>query len=338
MTLKVGILGMGFMGNCHFNAYKGVEKARVAALCDRDAGKLRDDAGVAGNIAGAGQKKNLAGVKTYTDASRLIADPEIDVVDITLPTYMHAEWTIRALRAGKQVICEKPMAISSAAALKMCAAARKARRQLFIGHCIRFWPAYEVAREIVRKGAYGKVHSAVFYRISPRPVWSWKNWLMNNSLSGNATLDLHIHDADFILYLFGKPKAVCSHGAGSARAGFEHIVTAYDFGGNKAVIAEGGWGFESKHPFSMTFRIGMDKASLALHADGKLMLYKPGCAPEAVNVPPGDGYGRELAHFIECIASGRKSDVVSPESAMGSVKLVEAEIKSAAGGKKIKFN
>lgn len=337
MTVKVGMLGMGFMGNCHFNAYRGVEKARVTALCDCDGKKLRDNSGVAGNIGGVGQKKDLTGIKTCTEAARLIADPDIDVVDITLPTYLHAEWSIKALSAGKHVICEKPMALSSLDARKMTVAARQARRQLFIGHCIRFWPAYEVAREIIRGNKYGKVFSAVFSRISPKPTWSWNNWLLNPKLSGNAALDLHIHDADFILYLFGKPKSVCSHGAGSARSGFEYIVTSYEFAGNNVVIAEGGWGYESTYPFSMTFRVAMEKASLALHADGKLMLYQSGRDPETVAVPPGDGYGRELAHFIDCIAAGGQSRIVSPESAMLSVQLVQTEIKSAITGKRIKF-
>ena len=337
MTVKVGILGMGFMGNCHFNAYQGVAGARITALCDCDAAKLRKEAGVTGNIGGAGQKKDLSGVKTYTEASRLIVDPEVDVVDITLPTYLHAEWTVKALKAGKHVICEKPMALSSAEARKMADVARRFRRRLFIGHCIRFWPAYEVARKIVRGNRHGKVLSAVFARISPKPTWSWNNWILDPKLSGDAALDLHIHDADFVLYLFGKPKAVCSHGYGSARTGFGHIVTSYDYAGKNAIIAEGGWIYENKYPFSMTFRIAMEKASLALHSDGKLMLYRPGRDPETVDVPAGDGYGRELAHFIGCIATGKKSDIVSPESAALSVQLVETEIKSAAAGKTMKF-
>lgn len=337
MTVKVGILGMGFMGNCHFNAYQSVKEARVAALCDCDGNKLRSDAGVAGNISGSERKKDLAGVKTYTDASRLLADPQVDVVDITLPTYLHAEWTIKALKAGKHVICEKPMALSSGEAKKMIAVAGQTRRKLFVAHCIRFWPPYEAAREIIRENKYGKVLSAVFVRVSPRPAWSWNNWLLISRLSGNAVLDLHIHDSDFILYAFGKPKAVCSYGAGSARAGFEHIVTSYDFGRTPVVIAEGGWDYAKGFPFSMTFRIAMEKAALALQADGKLMLYQTGRDSVALDVPAGDGYGRELAHFIDCIANGKISGVVSPESAMLSVKLVEAELKSAVTAKKTRF-
>jgi len=328
---------MGFMGNCHFNAYRGVPGARICALCDCDGDKLRENAGVTGNIGGAGQKKSLAGVKVYTEASLIIADPEVEVVDITLPTYLHAEWTIKALKAGKHVICEKPMALSAHDAHEMAEVARRTRRRLFIGHCIRFWPAYVTAKEIIQGKKYGKVLSAVFARISPRPAWSWKNWILKPELSGNAALDLHIHDADFMLHLFGRPAAVCSHGCGSARAGFEHIVTSYDYGKNKVIIAEGGWGYENKYPFSMTFRIAMEKATLALHADGKLMLYRPGIEPQAIEIPEGDGYGRELAHFVGCIASGKKSHVVSPESAALSVQLVESEIKSAATGKTIKF-
>jgi predicted dehydrogenase len=255
-----------------------------------------------------------------------------------LPTYLHAKWTIRALKAGKHVICEKPMALSSLDARKMVSAARQANRRLFIGHCIRFWPAYEVARKIIQSGAHGRVHSAVFARISPKPGWSWRSWLLNPKLSGNAALDLHIHDADFVLYLFGRPKSVCSHGSGSSLSGFEHIVTSYNLGKGNIVIAEGGWGYKEQYPFSMTFRVAMEKASLALHADGKLMLYQSGREPKNVNVPAGDGYSRELAHFIDCLAAGRKSNVVSPESAMQSVQLVEAEIKSAATGKTIRFN
>lgn len=307
------------------------------ALCDCDRNKLRDDAGVTGNIGGSEHKKDLSGISIYIDAFRLLADPQVDVVDITLPTYLHAEWTIKALKAGKHVICEKPMALSSGEAKKMVAAAKQARGKLFVAHCIRFWPAYEVARQIIKEGRYGKVLSAVLARVSPKPAWGWNNWLLTPRLSGSAALDLHIHDTDFVLHVFGRPKSVCSHGNGSVRSGFEHIITSYDFGRTPVVVAEGGWGYASGFPFSMTFRVAMEKATLALHADGKLMLYQPGRDPVAVDVPAGDGYGRELAHFIDCIANDKRSNVVSPESAMLSVKLVEAEIKSAVAGKKVQF-
>ena len=96
MTTKVGILGLGFMGNCHFNAYRTFHDVQLTALCDIDPAKLQADAGVAGNIATGAARKDLSGVKTYTDAELLLADPDVEVVDVALPTYLHAKWAIRA--------------------------------------------------------------------------------------------------------------------------------------------------------------------------------------------------------------------------------------------------
>jgi predicted dehydrogenase len=337
MAVNVGIVGLGFMGNCHFNAHAANEAARVAALCDIDPKRLQADAAVAGNIAAGGGQKQLAGVKTYTDAEQLFADPDVEVVDITLPTYLHAEYAIRALQAGKHVICEKPMAVCSADAKKMAAAAKKARRRLFVAQCIRFWPAYAAAREIIRSRKHGKVRSAVFTRLSPTPTWSWKGWLHDARKSGSAALDLHIHDADYVLYLFGKPKSVFSRGCGSLRKGFEHIVTTYDYGGSSLIVAEGGWEYNASFPFSMTFRVVMDRATLELAADGNLKLHRSEGSSAVVPVAEGDGYSLELRHFIDCVASRCATTIVPPESAVQSVRLVEAEVKSAATGKPVKI-
>ena len=96
MTTKVGILGLGFMGNCHFNAYKTFDDVQVTALCDIDPAKLQADAAVAGNIASGAGPKDLSAVKTYADVEPFLADADVEVVDITLPTYLHAEFAIRA--------------------------------------------------------------------------------------------------------------------------------------------------------------------------------------------------------------------------------------------------
>jgi predicted dehydrogenase len=336
MTLRIGIIGMGGMGNFHFRAYQGIPGVKVTAICDVEPDKLRGDKGAQINVGGSGAKKNLAGVKTTTRAAAVFADPKIDVVDLCLPTYLHAKYAVQALRAGKHVICEKPMARNSAQAAQMVAAAKKARRMLFVAHCIRFWPAYEMAREMLRSGKYGRLLSANFVRVGGRPLWGWKNWFMDPARSGAAALDLHIHDADYILFALGKPKAVRSVGSGFARGRFDHIVTAYDYGDGSLVVAEGAWDYAGKFPFSMTFRLSMEKAALELQPDGVLKLHPQGKESRVLKVPAGDGYHRELKHFIDCIAKRRKSPVVAPESAMMSVRLVEAEIESAKKGKAVR--
>ncbi len=328
MTLRVGIIGLGCMGNCHMGAYEKVKGARVVAVCDIDEKKRQGDIGVFG-------KRDLSGLRIYDKAKEILADPAIDVIDVCLPTHLHAELSCAALAVGKHVICEKPMARTSDECKKMVQAAKRSGKQLFLAHCIRFWPHYAKAREIVLSGEYGAVRSARFFRVGSKPTWSWNNWLHTAKCSGLAALDLHIHDVDFVQYLFGKPKAVRSTGMSVSPGGYDHIVTTYDYGKDKLVMAEGAWEYAPGFPFGMTFSIMMERASLDLDKTLTLTLYPEKGKSRAVRVPKGDGYTHELQHFVNCLAKGQGSDIVTPESALQSVQLVEAEIESAKSGKPV---
>ena len=335
MATRVGIMGLGFMGMTHFDTYARIKGAKVVAICDVDPKKLAGDwSSIAGNIGGPGARRDLSGIRTYSRARDLYADPDVDVIDVTLPTDRHMATTIAALKAGKHVICEKPMARTGSQCLRMIEAARKARRRLFVAHCIRYWPDYAKTRDIVRSGRHGKVLSAIFTRLSATPTWGYQNWILNAKSSGAAALDLHIHDADFVLYTFGKPKTVTSHGAGFRRGRVDHIVTSYQYPGNKLVVAEGAWEYHPTFPFTMSFRIMMEKATLTFDTNG-LMLHTAGAKSRPIKVKAGDGYEHELRDFVNCIAKNRKSDVVSLKSAMQAVKLCEAEIRSATSGRTV---
>jgi len=339
MALRIGIVGLGFMGKMHFDTYARMKKAKVVAICDVDPKKRSGDwSGIAGNIGAKGKKVDLAGIRVYARLADMLADPAVEVVDVTLPTYLHAPAVVAALKAGKHVICEKPMAVNSREAARMVTSARRARRRLFVAHCIRFWPAYAVAREIVRSGKWGRVLTAAFRRFSTTPTWSWRNWLQDPRKSGVAALDLHVHDADFVLYTFGKPKAVTCHGGGLGPRRMDHLYASYDFGAGKLVTAEGAWEFAPGFPFSMSFTIAMQKATLNLGPDLKLRLHRVNGVTSDVPVPAGDGYGHELAHFVQCIRKNRPSPVVSPESALQSVKLVEAEVRSARSRRTVRVS
>lgn len=337
--LRLGIVGLGFMGKAHFASYAAIPDAEVVALADVDKAKLEGGfLQTAGNFSTSGAAHaDLSCLKKYDTAEKMFKDPDIDVVDITLPTFLHAEFAIKALKAGKHVICEKPMAVDSKAAAKMIAAATKAKRKLFVAHCIRFWPSYVKARDIVASKEYGKLISATFNRLSATPLWSWKNWLQDEKQSGLAALDLHIHDADFVTYLMGKPKSVTSFAGGFKKGRADHIITSYEYAPGQLVVAEGAWEYASSFEFTAYFRIAMEKATLEMRpGTGALMLHPIGGEPAEVKIPRDDAYVAELGHFVDCIRSGKKSDVVTPESAMASVNLVEAELKSAATGKTVK--
>jgi predicted dehydrogenase len=338
--IRVGVVGIGFMGKMHFGVHQASGKSRVVAIADVNEAKLRGDwSAIAGNIDDPSAKQvNLAGIKTYAKVEDLIHDPAVDLVDITLPTYLHARYAVAALKAGKHVLCEKPIALTMEQANVMVAAAKKARGHFMVAQCIRFWPEYEVAKELVEKKTYGAVYSASFRRVSATPVWGWRNWLQKHRLSGGAVIDLHIHDIDYINYLFGVPKAVSAAGITKTSGGVDHIVCNYTFGRkNLQVSAEGGWGMHPAFPFSMAFTIVCAQATIdyssakspaltVFTSDGKAVV------PE---VPAGHGYSREIDYFLTCVQEGRKPTRVTAEGARDALRVAWAEIRSVESGRRV---
>jgi len=339
--VKVGILGVGFMGTMHFNTYRAYRRAKVVALSDVDPKKLAGDwSSIAGNIEDARMAAvDLSGISPYAKPADLFKDASVDVVDITLPTYLHAKYAVAALKAGKHVICEKPMALTLADCDKMIAAAKAARRQLMIAHCIRFWPEYQVLKQIIDSKEYGKALSATFWRKSLTPTWSWEGWLMAEQRSGGAVVDLHIHDTDFVNYLFGVPKAVYSRGVVGAvtKSAVDHVVTHYVYERGPVVVAEGGWAMAPGFGFTHGFCVVLQKATV--EHDGKtgtpLTVHPLEGKSFKPRVAKGDGYIGELRYFIDCIASGKKPTLVTTRDARNALKVCLAEARSVKTGKAV---
>jgi predicted dehydrogenase len=138
--IRVGIAGIGFMGMTHFRAYPQSRGARVTAIAAREAHKRAGDwRSIKGNFGAPGEKIDLKGIHAYADWRELIADPDVDLIDVCLPPAMHAEVSIAALNAGKHVFCEKPIALELADAARMVRAAERAGRLLMIGHVLPFF-------------------------------------------------------------------------------------------------------------------------------------------------------------------------------------------------------
>jgi predicted dehydrogenase len=123
--LKVGIIGMGMMGWFHARRYLAMADAELVAIADVTPERLEATEAVVGNLADAGQAADLDALARYGDGSALIAEADVDVVDICLPSFLHAPYTIEALNAGRHVICEKPMALGVDEADRMIDAARR---------------------------------------------------------------------------------------------------------------------------------------------------------------------------------------------------------------------
>ena len=205
--IKVGIIGIGFMGVTHFKALQQVKEARVGAISTRDAKRLSGDwRSIQGNFGDAGGVQDLSSVMAYPDWTDLLADDKIDLVNICLPTHLHREVTLAALAAGKHVLVEKPLALSLKDCDAMIAAARQANRLLMVGQVLRFFPAFAEAHAIISGGQYGALQAAHLKRIITAPAWAKDDHFTDAAKSGGPAIDLHIHDTDFVHYLAGVPQ------------------------------------------------------------------------------------------------------------------------------------
>ncbi|MFN8453143.1 MAG: Gfo/Idh/MocA family oxidoreductase [Anaerolineae bacterium] len=301
--LKVGILGAGFMGSTHARAFAKLPEVQVIAISSRSqekAAKLAEE----------------VGAEAVTDFMALATDPRIDLISNTLPTNLHQDPTIAALKAGKHVFLEKPMGLSVAECDAMIAVAQEQKRLLMIAHVLRFWPEYMALVEFVHSGALGKPLSATASRLSARPAWG--DWFQNPAWTGGAVLDLQVHDLDTLNWLFGTPQSVYAQGQKGMFGGWDHALTTVDYGGVKA-FAEGTILMPDGYPFTMTLWVLCEKGSVefTFRAGGTgvetgttfgttLMIYEAGKEPRRLDAPGGDGYEAQVAEFVACVREGRQ--------------------------------
>ena len=335
--LKVGIVGFGFMGRMHFRHWKMLPDVKIVAVCDANPNIREDTKKGVGNIAGAEGEIDLRGIELFRDLDEMIAKARPDAISLTLPTYLHAEYSEKALSQGVHVLCEKPMALTVTDCDRMIQAARKSGKVLQIGHCVRFWPEYAKAKETVDGGEYGRVVAGMFQRLGAPPGWSVDNWFIDEKRSGGMALDLHIHDSDYVQYLFGMPKSVCSHGAKGPAGQLIHMVTTYDYGEDRLIIAEGGWGMTTAFGFEMSFNLILERATIVYDLTRKPMFRV--CPTTGKEFTPpvadGDGYVREIEHFAKVVQGRPVPEVITLEQSRNSVRIVEAEKKSISRKEKI---
>lgn len=325
--IQVGLIGLGGMGGMHFNCYQNNPDAKIVAVCDVDEAKLSGE-GVKLNIGGGGQM-DLSGIKTYRDANELINDPDVQMVDICLPTSLHAQYAISTLRAGKPVLCEKPIALTDEEAAQMEAAQSEGGQQLMIGHCLRYWPQYLKAHEIISSGEYGKPLYARFHRGGATPTWSWDGWLQDGKRSGGAVLDMHIHDADTALWWFGAPQSITADG--HVINGLPMSVDAtWRYEDGPLVYLHGSWD-NNGGPFRMSYKVVMEKATVVWDSSvgDAVQLFVNG-ETQSIETPGTMAYQAEIDDFIACLSEGHTVTRVTPQGSRETLRAVLEELRQIA--------
>ncbi len=341
--MNVAIAGFGFMGRMHYGCWKKVPEVRVAALCDRDRRQF-DEPAAAGNVSGADASCDFGEAAIYEDFETMLDEAKPDVVDITLPTFLHVPTATLALARGIHVLCEKPMALNAADCDQLLAAWCKAPSgtDLMIGQCLRFRGEYVYAKRLIESGEYGRVIAARFGRYSLPPGWTrdgGKSWFFDESRSGGVALDLHIHDTDMVNFLFGMPAAVTSSAYYDNDGAMIHISTLYDVDG-PSVVADGGWGMAKSFGFERGFQIVFERASLvmATNRQPEFCLYPMDGKPFVPELPVStDAYQNEINWFVDKLKGFPVAAVTSPEACRDSVKIVDAEKLSATNKKPVQI-
>ena len=332
--LNFAIAGFGGLGKVHFNNVLALERERgdirLTSICDIDESRFIE--AVATNLGGSTLQMDLSCYNLYTDFNEMLEKEPLDFIITALPTYLHEKYAVMALEKGLHVFSEKPMARTLAQCNNMIRKAQESNKRLMIGQCLRYWPEYTTLKRFLDSGEFGKVVRAEFSRYSPTPTWSCNNWLMDFEKSGCAPLDLHIHDIDCINWMFGVPNAVSSRATNSISK-YDSIITTYHYD-DKLVTSVCDWGMANSYPFQMVFMIRLEKAVIQLK-DNVLMIYPDNGEAYSPEVVAGSAYANELNDFIDCISQNKELSVVTPESAMLSVKIALAEMESAEKGEMV---
>ena len=345
--IRIGIAGIGFMGMVHYLTYQRIRGARVAALCEQDSKRLAGDwREIQGNFGPTGKNMDLSGIARYGDLDEMLDDESLDVIDVTLPPGLHAEIAIKALRAGKHVFCEKPMALTPRDCDRMSAAATKADRLLMVGHVLPFYPEYAWAYKTIQSGKYGQLLGGSFRRVISDPQWLPNYWSADRV--GGPMLDLHVHDAHFIRLLFGMPDKVTSQGRLHCElAQFWH--TQFHYTDQPYVVeATSGTIDQQGRPFEHGFEIHLERATLAfdfavIGGEGRMLL-EPTLFdvkgrvkhPKLSDGDPMNAFHNELREILRSIRTGQPSPILDGALARDAIVICQKQTESLCKGRPVK--
>ena len=331
----VAVVGLGFMGLTHLKAHMQNPSARVVAVCDSVRLPVNGVlAGISGNLADGNAIQLDPAVKAYRSLDEALADPAVELVDLCVPTPQHVPQAVAALRAGKHVVCEKPLARTAEQAREIVAAAQAAKGFFMPAMCLRFWPEWVLLKNAVAEKTFGAALAARFRRVSEAPGWSLGSYF-NGAQSGGALLDLHLHDVDFIQFLFGRPQSVFASGLSRFSGAIDHVVTQYRVAGGTAVYAEGSWLMTAGHGFSMAYTVNFERATVdydSARGTEALKVFEQGQAPRVVSCAGPDGYVTELRYMVEMILAGTPPTVVTVQDGLSAVEICQAEEESIRTG------
>jgi predicted dehydrogenase len=339
--LGIGIVGLGWVAGAHIETFKHVTGARVTAISSRSEHEPADL-----------ERRYGIPLRPYTDYAEMLADPEVDVVDICTPHPQHAEQAIRAAKAGKHLIIEKPIALSWQDAKAMRAAIRRAGVQAMVCFEVRFSAQFQLARSIVEQGLLGELHYAeVDYYHGIGPWYGQFGWNVKKDWGGSSLLTAGCHALDALLMLMKAPvEEVTSYSTGSRNpifAPYEYDTTSVTIlkfkGGKLGKVASV---TDCLQPYYFhTHLVGSEGSLLdnRIHSQRLQGMVKSEWSTLATHlVDSGDvkdhPYQPQFQAFVDATRAGKPMPLTDFDTALESHRVVFAADLSASRGRPVRMS
>ncbi len=349
-TLKVGVIGVGGIARSHFPGWKDSPLAEVVALADLNGQVLASTA-------------EAQGVKTtYTDPADLIADKDLDIVDICTPNMYHAPLAVAALEAGKHVLCEKPLAPTPDDIRKMIAARDKSGKLLMTAQHFRFQGSAKALKAELDRGLLGDVYHARCWMLRRSAAPTRVGFILKQHSGGGPCIDIGVHILDLTLWMMGHPKPVAVSGITQEKLAHQKgafsnwggpIPKEFDveefaaafvrFENGATMVLEVSWllhhhtGDRSE---DMQMWLYGDKGGA--HWPSNLLLSQNNATRQLLNTTllsaeAGEPHAKECMAFAEAVAKGKPSPVPAEES-LKVIGILDGLYRSAKAGKEVKID
>ena len=340
-TIKVGIVGTGFVGDIHHSAFKGwVREAEVVAVASpQHAARFAEEHEISG---------------AYSDYHELLQNKDIDVVDICIPNDLHCQVVLDAAKAGKHIIIEKPLCVTLEEADQMVEACQKAGVLLMYAEELLFAPKYVRIKKLIDEGAVGEPFLAKQSEEHPGPHAPWF-WDVNRS-GGGVMMDMGCHSIEYTRWVLGKPKIksvtafMGTYVHQAKTMGEDHSYAIIEYEGDKLAMIENSWakGGGVDDRCEVYGKRGHTRADLL--RGSSLLTYSEdgyGYAVEKAGTTQGYtftmfeevwnyGFPQEMQHFTNCVL-GKEICMETGEDGREVLKIMYAAYQSAGEGRKIEW-
>ncbi|MCM8815303.1 MAG: Gfo/Idh/MocA family oxidoreductase [Candidatus Omnitrophica bacterium] len=350
--LKVGIIGAGGISHCHIDAFRQLPDIEIAAICDTNQEKL----------AFVAEKFGI--LKRFVNWEDIVKEP-VDIISICSPNAFHAQQAVAALKSGKHVICEKPVATNVEEAEMILETAKQTGNKFMVAFCHRFAPHSQFMKKMVDNGQLGEIYYAKASYLRRRGIPGLGTWFTTKKLAGGGPLiDVGVHILDLVIYLMGCPEPELILGVTYnkfksqavdggwpplwSRVGDKPIGT-FDvedlgagfikFNNGATLFLEASWAGNSETGLKIALfgtKSGV-QYSTSLHPPLRIYGELNGVVTDTtVEFPSVNVYNAEIEHFVNCVKNNTQP-ITTPQEIITVIKIIQNIYRSAETGKPVEF-